>query len=149
MIYYQRVNRNQKLFQSNGYLREGIHKLSIMRFGKLFGEINPYRTMLMQRVESFFNLLRESGVKRIYINGSFTTQKEMPSDIDYIVELPEDFDYDSRCSVIIGNPSLSMQQFNADILSYKIGDKALRQRHLSIFTGDRDGTKKGITEVQL
>lgn len=70
------------LFTSDGYLRPGIHELSLEEVEKKFGIQNTQRILLFQKLLKGLENLKKAGVNTVYIDGSFITCKENPSDID-------------------------------------------------------------------
>ena len=68
-------------FQPNGYLPTGIHQATWHQVAKHFGT-NSHRRTLLQGLLRALNNLRESGCRRIYLDGSFATDKELPGDFD-------------------------------------------------------------------
>lgn len=68
-------------FQPNGYLPPGVHQATWRQVVERFGT-NPHRNTLLQGLLRALNNLRESGCRRIYLDGSFATDKELPADFD-------------------------------------------------------------------
>jgi hypothetical protein len=69
------------LFTEQGYLKSGIHLMSLRCFHDNFGT-NPHRINLLYGFKSLLVMLMAIGCKEIYIGGSFVTNKEYPNDID-------------------------------------------------------------------
>ena len=70
------------LFRSTyGNLPPGIYLATwndiVSRFGR-----TPHRQRLLAGLEAALEPLRVAGCRRVYINGSFVTDKEVPGDID-------------------------------------------------------------------
>ncbi|KUJ49772.1 DUF6932 family protein [Chryseobacterium sp. JAH] len=68
-------------FQPNGNLSEGVYIMSLENFEKQFG-VNNYRKMLINGLKLGMSHLKDCGCKRIFIDGSFVTTKELPGDFD-------------------------------------------------------------------
>jgi hypothetical protein len=49
------------------------------------------RTKLLDRIRRWISLARSVKAKRLLLDGSFVTGKEMPGDVDAVVLLPDDF----------------------------------------------------------
>ena len=66
---------------ADGNLPPGIHPVT---WGELVGRcgFNPHRTFLLSGLKRAAEVLKLSGCKTLYINGSFVTAKEVPSDFD-------------------------------------------------------------------
>jgi len=69
------------VYQANGSLIHGIHTILWTDFVKEFG-FNAYRMTIIAGLYIALNELKACGCKTIYIDGSFATQKELPSDFD-------------------------------------------------------------------
>jgi hypothetical protein len=85
----------------NGFLPPGLHPASMAEIRERFGRFQStdQRVQLQKSLEDFVNEARDSGlVSAIIVNGSFTTGKAAPSDIDLIVILRSvaDFSADLR-----------------------------------------------------
>ena len=63
----------------NGELPVGIHIATVEEVEDRFGQSNDRRKLLMS---GFKNAIEQFEVKRIFVDGSFTTDKEDPNDID-------------------------------------------------------------------
>lgn len=68
-------------FETNGNLRAGIHIMTIDEFEKEFG-YNAHRKKLITGLKIGLNELKDCGCKHLYIDGSFVTTKENPTDFD-------------------------------------------------------------------
>jgi hypothetical protein len=62
-------------------LPPGIHWTSLEEVEKEFAT-NGHRRALFEGFTSVFEVLRDAGCRRIYLNGSFTTDKPLPEDYD-------------------------------------------------------------------
>ena len=74
-------------FNANGYLDPGIHKMTWKEFYDFFS-FSPRRKELLDGLERALNILREIKSIRIYIDGSFVTNKLEPGDWDACFECP-------------------------------------------------------------
>jgi hypothetical protein len=66
----------------NGELPVGIHSATLIEIEVVFGSANRQRAELMNGLKRAARNLKTGGVNKIYIDGSFTTSKEEPRDID-------------------------------------------------------------------
>src|SRR5262245_17707809 len=64
-----------------GILPPGIHWASLEEVGTRFA-VTPHRAWLFQGVVAVAEVLRSAGCMRMYLDGSFVTAKERPSDYD-------------------------------------------------------------------
>ena len=70
-------------FTGAGCLPVGVHIASREEFRARF-LWNAYRDRLFETALPAFDLLRAAGVRRIWIDGSFVTEKERPGDVDVL-----------------------------------------------------------------
>ena len=68
-------------FQPNGYLPPGIHEATWQQAAERLGA-NSHRRALLQGLLQALHSLRQSGCGKIYLDGSFATDKECPGDFD-------------------------------------------------------------------
>ncbi|MFH7015206.1 DUF6932 family protein [Flavobacterium sp. FlaQc-47] len=68
-------------FQKNGNLLPGIHIMTIEEFEINYG-YNDYRKKLIEGLKIGISHLKDCGCKKIFIDGSFVTTKEIPGDFD-------------------------------------------------------------------
>ncbi|HEV3258057.1 MAG TPA: hypothetical protein VG013_14325 [Gemmataceae bacterium] len=76
-------------------LPEGIHDCTWEELEERFGRFqrSDRRISLTRRLQQYIEEARRSGVAvAVIINGSYTTAKEQPSDIDLVLVLRPDFD---------------------------------------------------------
>ena len=69
-------------FNDQGLLDPGIHPMTWKEFYDLFSANSKRRKELMEGLGKVVTILREIGAMRIYIDGSFVTQKLEPNDWD-------------------------------------------------------------------
>jgi len=68
-------------YQENGCLPPGIHWAEWEEFCQRFG-VNKHRKKLITGLHAALICLKASGCTKVYINGSFVTNKETPCDFD-------------------------------------------------------------------
>lgn len=76
---------------SHGLLPKGIHDCSMPEIASSFSSTDPrhQRARLFKNLDAFIAWIRPvKCFKFIYIDGSFVTNKEIPGDVDLILELP-------------------------------------------------------------
>jgi hypothetical protein len=73
---------NKLSFNNKGFLKPGIYKLNIADVQKYFGSSNKKRIELFNGLIKALKNMKNSGVKFVYIDGSFIPTKEQPNDID-------------------------------------------------------------------
>lgn len=138
----------------DGVLPVGVHDATLAEVEARFtsrGNIDR-RTELFKRFRSYLSDLRLTGlVLVVYVDGSFTTSKPAPTDIDLVIEVPAGYD-------LAGDfPHYHQQVLRAervrrvwkfDVLVAPTGTEDLRG-HLETFqTDSRSGLAKGIIRLQ-
>lgn len=68
-------------FVENGNLPEGVHGASWQEVLERFGW-NSHRKRLLAGLKNALQSLKTAGCRRVYIDGSFVTNKELPNDFD-------------------------------------------------------------------
>ena len=77
-------------FDDRGNLPPGIHRCSVDELAKRFGHGSPERLVEMSELREFFAWCQQVGIVRVLINGSFTTARKSPNDVDVVVQLGND-----------------------------------------------------------
>ena len=130
-------------FDNRGYLPPGIHRCTIDELAERFGHGSPERLVEMSELREFFAWCRQMGIGRALINGSFTTSKVAPNDVDVVVLLGED------------DPSLEKPRFDDDTrwpflhIMVTPNEEAYQGWATVTFASDRRNRPKGIVEVML
>jgi hypothetical protein len=68
-------------FSPDGNLPKGVHETTWKQFCKRFGH-TAHRSSLIEGLSAALKDLSAAGCRRVYINGSFVTAKEVPGDYD-------------------------------------------------------------------
>lgn len=68
-------------FDERGYLPPGVYETDEVEFNRRFG-FNTHQQKLLSGLQEALVCLRQAGCNRVYIGGSFVTDKEEPEDID-------------------------------------------------------------------
>jgi len=135
-------------FNEKGYLPKGIHKATLNEIKQRFGRNSPKRKELFKGLQSLVQLLHkhQGTLKELLLNGSFATNKELPGDLDCILVVKEDFDFNSPEAEQLQN---AKKLFNVHLFTF-IEEDVIRYRKLADFFGhDRDGKPKGLVGVIL
>jgi hypothetical protein len=67
--------------EADGNLPPGIHVAEWDDFAHRYGN-TPHRRRLLSGLELALNVLRQAGCTRVYVDGSFVTEKDVPNDYD-------------------------------------------------------------------
>ena len=137
-------------FQPDGNLPSGIHDSSWEDAAERFG-VNPHRASLLRGLLTALRSLRRAGCLKIYLDGSFVTDKEFPNDFDVAWETGNVSETLLR-PVFLDFSNLRQSQketfggefFPADWQADRQG-----RTYLEFFQTDRDGSPKGIVSIDL
>ena len=136
-------------FNERGLLPPGFHPARFDAFRQKFG-FNPERLeMIDNGLRNVSDELRLRGVQRIFVGGSFVTEKPSPEDIDMYVPVP---DVQSALFWFTGHRSrlwlriYRVHCFPAIQGSTGPGSEAYWQ---DWFAHEEDGTPKGIVALNL
>lgn len=138
-------------FDENGNLPTGIHSASIEEVVTRFGGPSQVRQMRTTNLMLFYNLVKDFAVG-MYIDGSYTTSKLSPGDIDIILMLPSNFNFKSspqslRVAQIIIN-GRTQYQLHTFAIKKGVERKKFRER-FDWFTREKNsGEEKGIIYVE-
>ncbi len=66
----------------NGELPPGIYLATILEVEQIFGQSSERRKKLMAGLKTVISIFKKAGVKKIYLDGSFTSNKLEPGDVD-------------------------------------------------------------------
>jgi len=76
-------------FDERGYLPPGVHVTTLDEVRQRFGN-NIGRNELLANLNILLEVARRLGASRIFLDGSFVTDKETPGDIDAILVIPDE-----------------------------------------------------------
>ena len=126
--------------QDNGYLPPGIHPATLDEIEARFGWQSEIRQAQMESLRWLIDLLRRTGALRIIINGSFTTDRVDPNDVDCVVLVGSDFPKDERAGydIEIGLPFLQIDLVHELDFQFMVE---------TFFAADRRFSSKGMIEV--
>jgi hypothetical protein len=138
-------------FSAHGLLPQGVHPTTLEEVLERFGG-NERREQLLTGLVEALRLLRAAGCRRVYINGSFVTSKELPNDIDVCWDIdgvnadtldPVFFDFeDGRAS--------QKTRFGAEFFPAQVPEGITGRAFLDFFQVDKQtGEPKGIIEIEL
>ncbi len=134
--------------EATGYLPDGEWTATWQVFVDRFGW-NDHRLRLLVKLQLGLLAVRKAGAMTAWINGSFTTTKEYPNDVDVLYSahgvrpllLPTDF----------RNRALRREMYGGDYLA--VDDTEVRPHHpdglFAFFRTDDEGCPKGIVRLSL
>ncbi len=140
-----------------GELPPGIYHATINELETLFGVTNQRRRLLMNGLKSALALLRDGGVSKVFIDGSFISNKLEPSDVDGCWSTigvdplkldPRFWDYADLEDLKLKKQSLR-QEFGIDFFIAELVEAGSGKHFPDFFQTNRNGEAKGIIEVNL
>jgi len=142
-------------FDANGNLPPGIHKTTLPEVRARFAW-SAKREKLCSGLSRAIRNLAEAGVKKLWIGGSFVSEKDEPNDVDGCWDdLPGPVDVSKLDAVFLETspPRSSMKRkYGVDFL---IARRRLADREaqggtvLDFFQTDRDGNARGVLLIEL
>jgi hypothetical protein len=127
-------------FNERGCLPPGIYETDEVEFNRRFG-FNSYRQQLLIGLKAALISLKQAGCDRVYIGGSFVTDKTEPGDIDGCFEgLYID---ESIIDPIFVNSDLDAQKARFGV------ELVFGSNRAGFFQTDRYGNAQGIVVINL
>ena len=142
-------------FDANGNLPPGVHKATLSEIQAKLAW-NAKREELVEGFAQAIRNLADAGVKRVWIGGSFVSEKEEPNDIDGCWDdRPGPIDVSKLDDVFLDTrpPRERMKnKYGVDFLiaRLRLGDREARGGTvLNFFQKDRNGNAKGVLLIEL
>lgn len=129
-------------FNDEGNLPAGVHLASLEEVAARFGQETELRRVQMESLGWLVNLARRAGASRLIVNGSFTTDKPEPNDIDCILLIGPGFPRDEGAEreLLEGLPFIELKIVEEEGLAFLVEQ---------FFATDRRDVPKGMIEVLL
>ena len=141
-------------FTPNGFLPPGIYRSPYEDFASHFGS-NEHRIQMLKTVDPMLRRLADQGQERVYVAGSFVSQKPFPKDIDMLVHTTSTASSslqhtlnDLRGIKFGETMTAAKRQFNVDLMQGKASE-GLDCKHLKLFRASRTGEEIGIIDLKL
>ena len=141
-------------FGADGILPPGIHTSTLDEFEARFA-ITVVRRMMFIKLKQLITDLREIGCTAIYIDGSFTTIKRIPGDMDICWE-DRGIDYNlafTKMPILFDFTNGRRNQqltYNADIFPAHLMEGASGIYFIDFFQKDKaTGNPKGIVQINI
>jgi len=138
-------------FTAAGLLPRGVHAATLEEVFERFGG-NGRREQLLNGLVEALRLLRAAGCRRMYINGSFVTSKELPNDIDVCWDI-NGVDIDALDPVFFefdNGRAAQKARFGAEFFPAQVPEGITGKAFLDFFQVDKQtGEPKGIIEIEL
>lgn len=142
---------------AGGELPAGIHTATLKDVETTFGAANDRRKLLMSGLKDAVKVLKAGQVSKIFIDGSFVSDKDEPNDIDGCWSNvgadantldPRFWDYADENDFQQKRQSLK-QEFGIDFYMAEQTEGGSGKPFPDFFQTNRDGQPKGILEVQI
>jgi len=142
-------------------LPEGVHDCTVAEVEARFGRFQrtDQRMRLTDKLKQYLEAARQSGiVKAVIVDGSYTTAKDEPDDVDLIAVLVDGFDWSQelrpyQLNVIV--KAAVRREYRFDMFPFTEGDPGL-DRMLAVFgrVPEKYGTltakiRRGMVRVTL
>ena len=109
----------------NGELPPGEHECEVHEIDSAFGSSNERRAHLMKGLKNALGNLGAAGVKRVFVDGSFTSDKAEPNDIDGCWDYEESVDIDLLDPVFLDESRSDMKKkYGVDFFLYLRSSRA-------------------------
>lgn len=144
-------------FTEDGLLPPGIFETD---FGELEGKMgwSRRRLALLEGLSSALELMAASGVRRVYVDGSFVTDKDRPNDIDGCYDLQEgkensnDEDLEAMAPIFPPSPAnrvKAKEMYGVDFFPAAATELGSGQPFLRFFQKDRQGRERGVLVLEI
>lgn len=133
-----------------GLLPPGTHLATWRELVVAFGGGNFKRKQLVEGLEAVRDRLYEAGVTTMWIDGSFTTNKLRPGDVDVVYVPPSNADIAAHDILDPRRRGYYKSLYRIDLWRFPSPQPAGPLRTVTIkqyFEVTRDGTPKGIVEL--
>lgn len=135
--------------QPNGELPPGEHETTLDEIAAVYGCSNVRRQLLMQGLRDAASNFLFSGVKTLWVNGSFITNKDNPSDIDGCWEYMPSVNVDKLDPVFLGCREHMKALYGLDFFISNVLEAGSGLPFPKFFQVNRDGKPKGILKLRL
>jgi hypothetical protein len=127
---------------ANGELPPGVHIVSLAEVETSFGQTNHRRRQLMKGLKEALALFKIANVSKVFVDGSFTTDKDEPNDIDGCWSCIGVDDFERKRQDI-------KNEFGIDFFIAEIIEGGCGKPFPEFFQTNRDGELKGIIQINL
>lgn len=135
--------------QTNGELPPGEHQATLAEVETVYGCATERRQILMAGLKKASSNFALAGVKRVWINGSFITDKKAPNDIDGCWEYSDLVDLSILDPDFLGTRDLIKNKYGLDFFISNIIEAGSGLPFPHFFQVNREGEPKGIIVITL
>lgn len=141
-------------FNQSGDLPAGIHTASWQEIAESFGKGSETRVRALAKLRHLHELAARTGrLSRLLVFGSFVSKADNPRDIDVVLIMKADFKLEEaprECQTLFSHPDAEAR-FGASVFWVREGmlPGDLMLEFMETWQTKRDGTKRGILEIEL
>jgi hypothetical protein len=138
-------------FTDDGLPPEGVHQATLEEVKKRFGE-GLRRKQLLRNLDTVLTQMRNCGVDRVYLGGSFVTDKPRPSDIDGCFDLTPKVDQKRMIPflpVTAANRAMAKMIHKAEFFPSQMVERRSGAPFKEFFQRDLSGVRKGIVAIKV
>lgn len=135
--------------QANGELPPGEHPASLDEVEAMYGSSTDRRKLLMRGLHEAADNFTLAGVKTLWIDGSFITDKEEPNDIDGCWEYTSVVNVEKLDPVFLGSRTEMKDTYGLDFFIANIIEAGSGLPFPKFFQVNRYGDPKGIIIVKF
>jgi hypothetical protein len=141
-------------FNVQGDLPLGVHQATLGEVVERFGQGAPERVRVTERLQQVIALAQGTGkLERVFIWGSYVTDKPDPRDIDLFLIMAPDFesnDYTGAMHLVFDSEAAERELGTTVFwMTSSAGSQTTMAFFLEQFQIRRDGGRRGIVEVLL
>ena len=132
-----------------GELIAGEHQATLDEVASVYGLSSDRRKLLMRGLRAAADNLARAGVKKIWIDGSFVTDKMEPNDIDGCWEYHDSVDLTAIDPAFLGRDARDKvrQKYGLDFFIAQVTEAESGKPFPKFFQTNREGEAKGIIIV--
>ena len=134
-----------------GELPAGVHATTLEEVEAVFAK-TPKRRTLFEGLKRTLENLKGAGVRRVYIDGSFVTDKVEPNDIDGCWEITEHVRIEEIDPVFLELPesrNAMKEKYGVDLFLASWVEAGSGLPFVEFFQISREGKNKGILVIEL
>jgi hypothetical protein len=138
-------------FNERGELPPGVHDTTLEEMEQTLG-FNQKRRGMIGRLRRALKNLQGSGVRRVYLNGSFTSRKPEPNDIDGCWDADEQVNVDRLDPVFLDfshQRRAMKRKYGVDFFIANAVEMGSGVPFREFFQTNRDGFRKGLLVLDL
>jgi hypothetical protein len=135
----------------DGRLPPGVHDATLKEIRDKLGW-GRRRKNLVDGLEMALRLMGNCGIQRVYVDGSFVTDKDRPGDIDGCYDIPPGANLAAMYPIWPWTPTnraMSKAMFGVELAPSRAPATHSGEPYISFFQKDRDGNRRGIVSLEL